>query len=571
MNYDKIENIKKLLGPPYNYEVKLINDLFVRQLGDLNRQCDREVNRDVVACLSRNAFFSATATFLGFGDEKESWYCNPSYSSILPWSSFVKKTQDANNDDNDRRSPRNVRHTWLTELLEQPESLLGITLTSSNSHGVLEDVNKRIKAKFEVMVMNDCKFQGAGSFNFGIIFSKICGGSGTSYQMGMSNSLCSLFEQIWKITNILLAVDSKTYKYTTEQKKYYTGESIDYGFPSTTAAVFYLKFLQSYYAHVVNRYNAFGEELNKLIQAKNSGSEHAVNLFKMVVEMMQECDKITKSGATLEDKKNLWETEYNKSIKKIISYEEVYVSAGRPIPPANALVNSTRMSALMMCIDFTVSPSLCFSLFEKMTSDNPQPWEPSPLPPTNLIEFLEVAKKEVILVTSQDDYMTKYVTRDDGGKPLIDICSICRSPLDSVEKFPVLMHKTLAVDSLGKKEAWSHPVHPGCLVKDTKLVNSLWHQCPVCKDVLDIPPQTLNEMAENYPTQQTPASPPVPPAPELPIPLESPPLPPFPQSAAEEGGGKKKRTQRSRRSRQRTLRKKRKYKRYSYKKNKKNK
>ena len=42
MNYDKIENIKKLLGPPYNYEVKLINDLFIRQLGDLNRQwaCD---------------------------------------------------------------------------------------------------------------------------------------------------------------------------------------------------------------------------------------------------------------------------------------------------------------------------------------------------------------------------------------------------------------------------------------------------------------------------------------------------------------------------------------------------
>lgn len=570
MNPNEIANVKILLGPPYSYEVELVNDFFLRQLGGLNRQCDREVNPDVIACLSRNAFFSATATFLGFGGfgyEKESWYCNPSYSSILPPLSFVKKTQDANNNDKDKHSPRNFRHTWLRELLEQkqPKSLLGFTLDSSNGHDTLEQVNKRIKMKFEQMVMNDAKCQGAGIFNFRIIFSKICGGDDAN--------LCSIFEQIWRITNILLAVDSKTYIYAVPRRKYYTGELIDYGFPSTTAAVFYLKFLQAYYAHAVKRYNAFGEELNKLIQAKNSGSEHAVKLLDIVVEMMQQLDKITKSDAKLEDTKNLWETEYNKNVEKITSYEGVEVSAGRPIPPANALVNSTRMSALMMCIDFTVSPKLCFSLVEKMTSDNPQPWEPSPLPPTNLIEFLEVdAKKEVILVTSWDDYMTKYVTRDDGGKPVIDICSICRSPLDSVEKFPVLMHKTLAVDSLGKKEAWSHPVHPGCLVKDAKLVNSLWHQCPVCKDVLNILPPTLNKMAETYPTQQTPASPPAPalPAPALLGPLESPPIPPFPQSAAEEGG-KKKRTRRSIRGRQRTLRKKRKYKKYSYKKNKKNK
>ena len=176
-----------------------------------------------------------------------------------------------------------------------------------------------------------------------------------------------MIQAIWETRELDRAIDPNTYGYS--MKKYYGADLIEDVFPNQNAAIFFLKFLREYYVHVVSRYNAFGKELAKLLQAQRESNAYAKTLLAMMGQMIQELDAIDKSQV---DWKINWNRIYDGSVNAIFKLES-----------QSQELQEMKFNALVMCMDYAVSPFVCSSLFHRMTGPKSQAWVEYPiLPPT---------------------------------------------------------------------------------------------------------------------------------------------------------------------------------------------
>ena len=462
--------------------------------------------RDVVGvCLCKNVFFLAAATMLGittdptsvpdpFPDPTEP---HPNTGSIVHHSSFVTNNAYKN-------SALKQKMLVNTLLLAEP-SLLEYELTSGNSADLILKVNKRIQNKFKELIEYNAERQGV-LYDSKKIVSTICKGE---------NSIYAQFGNIWKIRSI---------DPTTET------EITDLSF------VFYFKFLQKYYMHIVEHYDAFGKELSYLIEKREiSESEFVRSLYNEVENIID-----------IMGSKKITEKEWREFNTKII---EIATTIDYKKEKTELEEISAR-TVLMMCIRISIIPNLCVNIFRK---ERPWTWTPSPITaprliPMTLIQFLSEKEVKEVKLFNESEYYLNHLDPN-------EICYICQRPIHGT--FPVLLH-------LASNYKFSHAVHPACLMQ-VELKSDLLYKCGKCSDILEISREQLKTYADKFPVPQTPASPAPPPPP-----LASPVSPVLPLSLSLPQGGKKKHTYRRRRSRKRTLDKKRKYKKYSYKNKKKN-
>ena len=379
MNSEQVKNIYSLfssLSPDVNpndpYSRFAISPVIGQYFTSLNSwnvmtsNSEEEYNHRLSGCLFRNTMYLTTADFLGLGYEylvvNEGWYSD--LKNLKTWMQFIKKIQDANMDDR-IWSPRTIRQyrtmKRLNAKIEDPN--VGKTYPYSslfkdrrNVRDEIDIINKETGYEFENIMQEDARLKNTDFYRSLPLIPPSKWGEYTK-----------MIQAIWETREIDRAIDPNTYGYS--MKKYYGADLIEDVFPNQNAAIFFLKFLREYYVHVVSRYNAFGKELSKLLKAQRESNAYAKTLFAMMGQMIQELDAIDKSQV---DWKINWNRIYDGSVNAIYQF----VSQSQES-------QEMKFNALVMCMDYAVSPFVCSSLFHRMTGPKSQAWVEYPiLPPT---------------------------------------------------------------------------------------------------------------------------------------------------------------------------------------------
>jgi len=379
MNSEKVKNIYSLfssLSPdtnpndPYSrFAISPVIGHFITSLNSWNvmtSKSEEEYNDRLSGCLFRNTMYLTTADFLGLGYEylvvNEAWYSD--LKNLKTWMQFIKKIQDANMDDR-MWSPRTIRQyrtmKRLNAKIEDPNVGKKYPYSSlfkdrRNIRDELDIINKETGYEFENIMQEDTRLKNTDFYR-----------SLPSIPASKWGEYTKMIQAIWETREVDQAIDPNTYGYS--MKKYYGADLIEDVFPNQNAAIFFLKFLREYYVHVVSRYNAFGKELSKLLKAQSESNAYAETLFVMMGQMIQELDAIDKSQV---DWKINWNRIYDGSVNAI--YQIVSQSQES---------QEMKFNALVMCMDYAVSPFVCSSLFHRMTGPKSQTWVEYPiLPPT---------------------------------------------------------------------------------------------------------------------------------------------------------------------------------------------
>jgi hypothetical protein len=378
MNSEQVKNIYSLfssLSPDTNpndpYSRFVISPVIGQYITSLNSwdvmtsNSEEEYNDRLSGCLFRNTMYLTTADFLGVGYEylvvNEAWYSD--LKNLKTWMQFIKKIQDANMDDR-VWSPRTIRQyrtmKRLNAKIEDPNVGKKYPYSSlfkdrRNIRDELDIINKETGYEFENIMQEDTRLKNTDFYR---------SLPSTASKWG---EYTKMIQAIWETREIGQAIDPNTYGYS--MKKYYGADLIEDVFPNQNAAIFFLKFLREYYVHVVSRYNAFGKELSKLLKAQSESNAYAKTLFAMMGQMIQELDAIDKSQV---DWKINWNRIYDGSVNAIYQF----VSQSQES-------QEMKFNALVMCMDYAVSPFVCSSLFHRMTGPKSQAWVEYPiLPPT---------------------------------------------------------------------------------------------------------------------------------------------------------------------------------------------
>ena len=379
MNSEQVKNIYSLfssLSPDTNpndpYSRFAISPVIGQYFTSLNSwdvmtsNSEEEYNDRLSGCLFRNTMYLTTADFLGLGYEylvvNEAWYSD--LKNLKTWMQFIKKIQDANMDDR-VWSPRTIRQyrtmKRLNAKIEDPNVGKKYPYSSlfkdrRNIRDELDIINKETGYEFENIMQEDTRLKNTDFYR-----------SLPSIPTSKWGEYTKMIQAIWETREVDQAIDPNTYGYS--MKKYYGAVLIEDVFPNQNAAIFFLKFLREYYVHVVSRYNAFGKELSKLLKAQSEFNAYAKTLLAMMGQMIQDLDAIDKSH--VEWKIN-WNRIYDGSVNAIYRF----VSQSQES-------QEMMFNALVMCMDYAVSPFVCSSLFHRMTGPKSQTWVEYPiLPPT---------------------------------------------------------------------------------------------------------------------------------------------------------------------------------------------
>ena len=379
MNSEQVKNIYSLfssLSPDTNpndpYSRFVISPVIGQYFTSLNSwdvmtsNSEEEYNHRLSGCLFRNTMYLTTADFLGLGYEylvvNEGWYSD--LKNLKTWMQFIKKIQDANMDDR-IWSPRTIRQyrtmKRLNAKIEDPNVGKKYPYSSlfkdrRNVRDEIDVINQETGYEFENIMQEDTRLKNTDFYRSLPLIPPSKWGEYTK-----------MIQAIWETRELDRAIDPNTYGYS--MKKYYGADLIEDVFPNQNAAIFFLKFLRKYYVHVVSRYNAFGKELSKLLKAQSESSAYAKTLFSMMGQMIQELDAIDKSRV---DWKINWNRIYDGSVNAIYQF----VSQSQES-------QEMKFNALVMCMDYAVSPFVCSSLFHRMTGPKSQAWVEYPIvPPT---------------------------------------------------------------------------------------------------------------------------------------------------------------------------------------------
>jgi hypothetical protein len=379
MNSEKVKNIYSLfssLSPdtnpndPYSrFAISpVIGQYFtsLKSWDGMTSKSEEEYNDRLSGCLFRNTMYLTTADFLGLGYEylvvNEAWYSD--LKNLKTWMQFIKKIQDANMDDR-MWSPRTIRQyrtmKRLNAKIEDPNVGKKYPYSSlfkdrRNIRDELDIINKETGYEFENIMQEDTRLKNTDFYR-----------SLPSIPTSKWGEYTKMIQAIWETREVDQAIDPNTYGYS--MKKYYGANLIEDVFPNQNAAIFFLKFLREYYVHVVSRYNAFGKELSKLLKAQSEFNAYAKTLLAMMGRMIQDLDAIDKSHVE-------WKINWNRIYDG--SVNDIYRFVSQSQESQEMMFN-----ALVMCMDYAVSPFVCSSLFHRMTGPKSQTWVEYPiLPPT---------------------------------------------------------------------------------------------------------------------------------------------------------------------------------------------
>ena len=376
MNSQQVKNIYSLfssLSPdanpndPYSrFDISPVIGQYFTSLKSWDGMMTNSEEEYLSCCLFRNTMYLTTADFLGLGYEylvvNERWYSDLTH--LKTWMQFIKTIQDANMDDR-VWSPRTIRQYRTMKRLNAKiqDPIVGkkhpyssLFKDRRNIRDELDVINKETGYEFENIMQEDTRLKNTDFYR-----------SLPSIAVSKWGEYTKMIQAIWETRELDRSVDPNTYGYS--MKKYYGADLIEDVFPNQNAAIFFLKFLRVYYVHVVSRYNAFGKELAKLLKVERESNAYAKTLLAMMGQMIQNLDAIDKSQ--VEWKIN-WNRIYDDSVDTIFKLES-----------QSQELQEMKFNALVMCIDYAVSPFVCSSLFHRMTGPKSQAWVEYPiLPPT---------------------------------------------------------------------------------------------------------------------------------------------------------------------------------------------
>lgn len=426
--------------------------------------------------LAQNAMFTVIANFLGLGDapashQTEDW-------NIADWADFIGRIQASD-------APALRREAFLKECVGDP---------SDPNPDYVDTVKSSLKTSVRELTQ-----LGAGAAAF------------DDAAFNLAWSLCGNFiDNIWNLRNdehehdLVNPVTNAVFRGRMVVIEYDDATDAQFpharAFPSPVAAAFYHRFLQAYYAHVVESYNEFGAEVKQLhtdasvsLPSHRDTASAARRLLRVFSDMFEDEEAFT----------NDWFGAFIFSCSQ--EFEEMdHVTLANRMRGANMMRGLEPMGrnmqlcqrGMFMAMNCSVSPRISAALFKRMSAPPPAratefrlEWRPLRLAPPPAAQAAQALPSDIQIAQTTQEYISMCRSADKTADECRNAqCPVCWDNFMVKGHLvrPVMFHKTHG--SKGQ-EMWVDPVHPE---------EQRGNKCVGCRKELGMTPAQREAIVSQY-------------------------------------------------------------------------